>query len=120
MISCAVRELFEETGTLLARGSETLTAGQRASLLDDLDSQRMIMVCVSMLMTSPSSVVGLRHRLRRGGLTRGSLLRLVRLNSSRALPETQNLKAAIGFQRAKPVRSGSATKFSCRRRCCMR
>src|SRR5437588_8929094 len=41
MISCAVRELFEETGILLARGSETLTAGQRASLLDDLASQRM-------------------------------------------------------------------------------
>src|SRR6266700_3556110 len=41
MISCAARELFEETGVLLARGSETLTIGQRASLLDDLESQRM-------------------------------------------------------------------------------
>jgi len=41
MISCAARELFEETGILLARGSETLTVGQRASLLDDLESERM-------------------------------------------------------------------------------
>ena len=40
-ISCAARELFEETGVLLARGSETLTIGQRASLLDDLESGRM-------------------------------------------------------------------------------
>jgi endoribonuclease LACTB2 len=41
MISCAARELFEETGVLLARGSQTLTIGQRASLLDDLESRRM-------------------------------------------------------------------------------
>ncbi|HMG75580.1 MAG TPA: MBL fold metallo-hydrolase [Pyrinomonadaceae bacterium] len=41
MISCAARELFEETGVLLARGSQTLTVGQRASLLDDLESKRM-------------------------------------------------------------------------------
>jgi ribonuclease/clavin/mitogillin len=41
MISCAAREMFEETGVLLARGSETLTVGQRASLLDDLESGRM-------------------------------------------------------------------------------
>jgi len=41
MISCAARELFEETGVLLARGSEMLTVGQRASLLDDLEAKRM-------------------------------------------------------------------------------
>ena len=41
MISCAAREMFEETGVLLARGAETLTTGQRASLLDDLESSRM-------------------------------------------------------------------------------
>src|SRR5437870_5462842 len=41
MISCAAREVFEEIGVLLARGSETLTVGQRASLLDDLESRRM-------------------------------------------------------------------------------
>ncbi|MDX6575303.1 MAG: hypothetical protein QOE96_1256 [Blastocatellia bacterium] len=41
MISCAARELFEETGVLLARGSQTLTIGQRASLLDDLESKRV-------------------------------------------------------------------------------
>ncbi len=41
MISCAAREMFEETGLLLARGAETLTVGQRASLLDDLESGRM-------------------------------------------------------------------------------
>jgi ribonuclease/clavin/mitogillin len=41
MISCAARELFEETGVLVARGAETLTKGQRASLLDDLESGRM-------------------------------------------------------------------------------
>ncbi len=41
MINCAARELFEEAGILLARGSETLTVGQRASLLDDLESKRM-------------------------------------------------------------------------------
>jgi len=41
MISCAAREVFEEVGVLLAPGSETLTAGQRVSLLDDLESQRM-------------------------------------------------------------------------------
>jgi ribonuclease/clavin/mitogillin len=41
MISCAAREMFEETGVLLARGAETLTIGQRNSLLDDLESTRM-------------------------------------------------------------------------------
>lgn len=41
MISCAARELFEEIGVMLARGSQTLTVGQRASLLDDLESGRM-------------------------------------------------------------------------------
>lgn len=41
MISCAAREIFEETGVLLARGAETLTIGQRTSLLDDLESGRM-------------------------------------------------------------------------------
>jgi glyoxylase-like metal-dependent hydrolase (beta-lactamase superfamily II)/8-oxo-dGTP pyrophosphatase MutT (NUDIX family) len=41
MISCAAREMFEETGVLLARGAETLTIGQRNSLLDDLESGRM-------------------------------------------------------------------------------
>lgn len=40
-ISCAARELFEETQVLVARGGEALTAGQRASLLDDLRSARM-------------------------------------------------------------------------------
>ncbi len=40
-ISCAARELFEELGVLAARCSETLTKGQRASLLDDLESGRM-------------------------------------------------------------------------------
>jgi ribonuclease/clavin/mitogillin len=40
-ISCAARELFEEAGVLLARGADTLTKGQRASLLDDLESGRM-------------------------------------------------------------------------------
>src|SRR6266550_1785599 len=41
MISCAARELFEEVGVLLARGSKTLTTGQLASLYDDLESKRM-------------------------------------------------------------------------------
>lgn len=41
MIACAARELFEETGVLVARGAETLTKGQRASVLDDLTSDRM-------------------------------------------------------------------------------
>jgi len=41
MISCAAREMFEETGLLLARGADTLTVGQRTSLLDDLESGRM-------------------------------------------------------------------------------
>ena len=41
MISCAARETFEEIGILLARGADTLTAGQRRSLLDDLESARM-------------------------------------------------------------------------------
>src|SRR6266550_8329143 len=41
MISCAARELFEEVGVLLARGSKTLTVGQRASLFDDLESKRV-------------------------------------------------------------------------------
>jgi ribonuclease/clavin/mitogillin len=40
-ISCAARELFEELGVLVARGAESLTKGQRASLLDDLESKRM-------------------------------------------------------------------------------
>ena len=40
-ISCAARELFEETQVLVARGGEALTQGQRASLLDDLRSARM-------------------------------------------------------------------------------
>jgi glyoxylase-like metal-dependent hydrolase (beta-lactamase superfamily II)/8-oxo-dGTP pyrophosphatase MutT (NUDIX family) len=41
MISCAARELFEELGVLAARGAERLTKGQLASLLDDLESERM-------------------------------------------------------------------------------
>jgi glyoxylase-like metal-dependent hydrolase (beta-lactamase superfamily II)/8-oxo-dGTP pyrophosphatase MutT (NUDIX family) len=41
MIACAARELFEELGVLVARGGETLTKGQLASLLDDLESGRM-------------------------------------------------------------------------------
>ncbi|MGI8997261.1 MAG: MBL fold metallo-hydrolase [Pyrinomonadaceae bacterium] len=41
MISCAARELFEELGVLVARGAETLTKGQLASLLDDLTSGQM-------------------------------------------------------------------------------
>ncbi|HEU4432997.1 MAG TPA: hypothetical protein VFR51_06340, partial [Pyrinomonadaceae bacterium] len=41
MISGAARELFEELGVLVARGGETLTKGQRASLLDDLESGRI-------------------------------------------------------------------------------
>jgi glyoxylase-like metal-dependent hydrolase (beta-lactamase superfamily II)/8-oxo-dGTP pyrophosphatase MutT (NUDIX family) len=40
-ISCAARELFEETQLLTARGGDALTQGQRASLLDDLESGRM-------------------------------------------------------------------------------
>jgi ribonuclease/clavin/mitogillin len=40
-ISCAARELFEETQVLVARGGDALTEGQRASLLDDLQSARM-------------------------------------------------------------------------------
>jgi ribonuclease/clavin/mitogillin len=41
MINCGARELFEEVGVLLARGAETLTIGQRASLLDDLEAKRL-------------------------------------------------------------------------------
>ena len=41
MISCAARELFEELGVLAVRGADLLTKGQRASLLDDLESGRM-------------------------------------------------------------------------------
>src|SRR5215510_9587751 len=41
MITGAARELFEELGVLAARGGELLTKGQRASLLDDLESGRM-------------------------------------------------------------------------------
>lgn len=41
MIACAARELFEELNILVARGAETLTKGQRASLLDDLESGRV-------------------------------------------------------------------------------
>ncbi|HSE24734.1 MAG TPA: MBL fold metallo-hydrolase [Pyrinomonadaceae bacterium] len=41
MISGAARELFEELGILVVRGGETLTRGQRESLLDDLESGRM-------------------------------------------------------------------------------
>jgi endoribonuclease LACTB2 len=41
MISCAARELFEELGVLVARGAQTLTKGQRASLLDDLEQGRV-------------------------------------------------------------------------------
>jgi len=41
MVSGAARELFEELGVFAARGGEALTKGQRASLLDDLQSGRM-------------------------------------------------------------------------------
>lgn len=41
LMACAARELFEEVGVLAARGAEKLTRGQRASLLDDLESGRM-------------------------------------------------------------------------------
>jgi glyoxylase-like metal-dependent hydrolase (beta-lactamase superfamily II)/8-oxo-dGTP pyrophosphatase MutT (NUDIX family) len=40
MISGAARELFEELGVMIVRGGETLTKGQRVSLLDDLESGR--------------------------------------------------------------------------------
>lgn len=40
-ISCAARELFEETQVLAVRGGEALTQGQRTSILDDLLSGRM-------------------------------------------------------------------------------
>src|SRR5712691_2680156 len=40
-ISCAARELFEETQVLIARGGDALTQGQHASLLDDLRTARM-------------------------------------------------------------------------------
>jgi glyoxylase-like metal-dependent hydrolase (beta-lactamase superfamily II)/8-oxo-dGTP pyrophosphatase MutT (NUDIX family) len=40
-VACAARELFEELGVLVARGAETLTKGQLASVLDDLTSGRM-------------------------------------------------------------------------------
>ena len=42
MISGAARELFEELGVLVTHGGEALTKGQRASLLDDLESGRML------------------------------------------------------------------------------
>jgi endoribonuclease LACTB2 len=41
MISGAARELFEELGVLVTHGGEALTKGQRASLLDDLESGRV-------------------------------------------------------------------------------
>jgi ribonuclease/clavin/mitogillin len=41
MIACAARELFEETGVLVARGADSLTKGQLDSLYDDLSSGRM-------------------------------------------------------------------------------
>jgi glyoxylase-like metal-dependent hydrolase (beta-lactamase superfamily II)/8-oxo-dGTP pyrophosphatase MutT (NUDIX family) len=41
MISGSARELFEELGVLVVRGGETLTKGQRISLLDDLESGRI-------------------------------------------------------------------------------
>lgn len=41
MIACAARELFEETGVLAARGADSLTRGQLASVLDDFTSGRM-------------------------------------------------------------------------------
>lgn len=40
LITCAVRELFEETGVLLVRNGDKLTKGQRVSLHDDLISER--------------------------------------------------------------------------------
>ncbi len=40
-IACAARETFEEIGVLLVRHGEKLTIGQRASLHDDLISNRM-------------------------------------------------------------------------------
>lgn len=40
-VSCAARELFEETQVLVARGGDALTKGQRQSLFDDLQSGRM-------------------------------------------------------------------------------
>src|SRR5215208_7552372 len=41
MISGAARELFEELGVLIVRGGDTLTKGQRVSILDDLENGRM-------------------------------------------------------------------------------
>jgi glyoxylase-like metal-dependent hydrolase (beta-lactamase superfamily II)/8-oxo-dGTP pyrophosphatase MutT (NUDIX family) len=41
MISGAARELFEELGVLVVHDGDTLTKGQRKSLLDDLNSQRL-------------------------------------------------------------------------------
>ena len=42
LISCAVRETFEETGVLLVKNGDKLTKGQRASLHDDLISNRSV------------------------------------------------------------------------------
>ena len=36
VLACAVREVFEETGVLLARGAERLSAAERAAMRDDL------------------------------------------------------------------------------------
>lgn len=41
MISGAARELFEELGVLVSHGGDSLTKGQRDSLLDDLNSHRL-------------------------------------------------------------------------------
>ena len=41
VVACAARELYEELGVLVARGAESLTKGQLASLLDDFQSGRM-------------------------------------------------------------------------------
>src|SRR5262245_63617025 len=41
MLTGDARELFQELGVLAVRGGETLTKGQRVSLLDDLESGRM-------------------------------------------------------------------------------
>src|ERR1044072_299482 len=41
LLSGAARELLKESGVRVTRGGEALTKGQRASLLDDLESGRM-------------------------------------------------------------------------------
>ena len=116
MVCGAARELFEELGVLVARGCDALTKGQRASLLDDLQSGRMSwpqllqhyelkldatdFTFVGRWVTPPSAL---------DGSIRVFSWLIVQANKNQT-SSPPSIRAASGFLRKKQLRSGCDPK----------